>query len=495
MVGLPKEFPNAGAHPGADLSDPIWHFFPPPWRWPEILDPRGYTWAFWRACLINVLCCSGAAAFLLFPKYLARQGMPEDGIGLVEASFWLASMAVQPWLGRRLDVLGRRRFFIAGSFLMAAVSFAYLAVPVQLATMVPLRAIQGLAVATYLTALTAWVTDQAPPGRLAEFLGIFGVTGLLGATLGPLSAEKLFKHVGDPGLFLGSGTVCLLGALWSPSLRDRFTKVASRGTVPGYWEMAGSRNMRGTLLGSVAFGVATGSVVSFVAPFLDERHLEGVGILLAVYALASGGTRIYAATLADRLGPSRVVGPSLALQAGAILLISFLAPEGWRAMPMLLLAAFLGGTGHGMVYPALSALAVHRLGSRFAGTGMSMVAASADLGSSLGAFIAGYLVRFLGYPAMFISMSLLVALAGLVFRFVEERSASPGKTHPPEPPACPPTPVPGLEVLPAPDQQGQVADSLGGQSCGLTVSVAPGQKAANLEGTERAGAEGFKGLP
>jgi len=477
--------------------DPARQFFLTPWRWPEIPDPRGYTWSFWRACLINVLCCSGAAAFLLFPKYLARQGMPEDGIGLVEASFWLASMAVQPWLGRRLDVLGRRRFFIAGSFLMAAVAFAYLAVPVHLATMVPLRAVQGLAVATYLTALTAWVADQAPPGRLAEFLGIFGVTGLLGATLGPLSAEKLFKHVGDPGLFVGSGAVCLLGALWSPSLRDRRPKIAPSGPVPGYWSLAGARTMRGTLLGSVAFGVATGSVVSFVAPFLDERRLEGVGILLAVYALASGATRIYAATLADRVGPSRVVGPSLILQAGAMLTISFLAPEGWRAMPMLLLAAFLGGTGHGMVYPALSALAVHRLGSRFAGTGMSMVAASADLGSSLGAFVAGFLVRFLGYPAMFVTMSVVVALAGLVFRFVEERPASPGKTHPPEPepPARPPVPVPRLEVLPAPDQQGQVADRLGGQPCGLAVGVAPGQKATNLEGTERAGAEGFKGLP
>jgi len=68
--------------------------------------------------------------------------MPEDGIGLVEGAFWLASMAVQPWLGRRLDSMGRRRFFIFGAFLMTVVSFAYLVAPVNLVTMVPLRALQ-----------------------------------------------------------------------------------------------------------------------------------------------------------------------------------------------------------------------------------------------------------------------------------------------------------------------------------------------------------------
>ena len=356
----------------------------------------------------------------MFPRYLAREGMPEHGIGVIEAAFWLTSMAVQPWLGRRLDVVGRRRFFISGSVLMAAVSFAYLVAPVNLVTMAPLRGLQGLGVAVYLTALTAWVSDHSPPGRLAEFIGIFGVTGLLGATLGPIGGEKAFDHLGYPGLFLGSGTLSLVGALWSPSLKDRLPEIHPSAAALGYWQLATAPVLKGTLLGSLAFGLATGSVVAFVAPFLDTRRLEGVGVLLAVYALASGATRIYAAGLADRLGPSKIIGPSLVLQAAALLSISFLGPEGWRAMPLLLLAAFLGGTGHGMVYPALNALAVLRLGSRFAGTGMSVVAACADLGSSLGAFLAGLIVRQLGYPTMFVAMAGAVALAGLVFPCAEE---------------------------------------------------------------------------
>jgi len=366
--------------------------------------------------------------------------MPEDGIGLVEGAFWLASMAVQPWLGRRLDVQGRRRFFIFGAFLMTAVSFSYLMTPVHLLTMVPLRALQGLGVAMYLTALTAWVSDHSPPGRLAEFLGIFGVTGLLGATLGPIAGEKVFDHFDYPGLFVGSGALCLIGALWSPSLRDHLPEANPAAAARGYWQLASAPPLRGTMLGSLAFGLATGSVVAFVAPFLDTRQLPGVGVLLAVYALASGATRIYAAGLTDRLGPARVIGPSLVLQAGAMFAISFLGPEGWRAMPLLLLAAFLGGTGHGMVYPALSALAVLRLGSRCAGTGMSVVAACADLGSSLGAFLAGLLVRHASYPAMFVTMGAAVAAAGLVFGSVEARTER-FETDPVEP-AQPPGAAP-----------------------------------------------------
>lgn len=93
-------------------------------------------------------------------------------------------------------------------------------------------------------------------------------------------------------------------------------------------------------------------------------------------------------------------------------------------MPLLLLSAFLGGTGHGMVYPALSALAVLRLGSRFAGTGMSVVAAAVDLGSSLGAFLAGQIVLRVGYPTMFVTMGTGVAVAGLAFGLAEQRSES-----------------------------------------------------------------------
>lgn len=385
--------------------------------------PRGYSWSYWRACFLNVLLCSGTAAFLLFPKYLDGEGMPEDGIGMVEAMFWLASMGVQPWLGRRLDVVGRRRFVIWGSFLMAAACFAFLFVPVRLPTMALLRGLQGLAVAMYLTALTAWISDHAPPGRLAEFLGIFGVTGLLGATLGPICSELVFRHFGYAGLFVGSGSVCLAGAVLTPTLRDRLPEIHVSAATYSYWRLATSPVLLGTLVGSLAFGLATGSVVAFVAPFLDDRKLPGVGVLLAVYALASGATRVYAAQLTDRLGPSRVIGPALVLQAGAMLALSFLGPSGWRAMPLLLLSAFLGGTGHGMVYPALSALAVLRLGAHFAGTGMSVVAASVDLGSSLGAFAAGQIVLRQGYSTMFVAMGACVALAAMFFPLAERHSA------------------------------------------------------------------------
>lgn len=349
--------------------------------------------------------------------------MPEDQIGLVEACFWLASMGVQPWLGRRLDVQGRRRFVIAGAFLMAVVCFTYLVTPVRLVTVAPLRGLQGLATAMYLTALTAWISDHAPPGRLAEFLGIFGVTGLLGMTLGPISGEFAFKHFGYPGLLVGAGAVTLVGALLTPTLRDRLPEIHASAATYSYWQLAASPVLLGTLVGSLAFGLASGSVVAFVAPFLADRQLPGVGVLLAVYALASGATRVYASQLTDRLGPHRVIGPALILQAVAMICLSFLGPSGWRAMPLLLLSAFLGGTGHGMVYPALSALAVLRLGTHFAGTGMSVVAASVDLGSSLGAFAAGQIVLRQGYSTMFVAMGACVALTALVFPFTERRSA------------------------------------------------------------------------
>ncbi|MBI3927940.1 MAG: MFS transporter [Armatimonadetes bacterium] len=372
---------------------------------------EAYTPEYWRANLANLLCLGGAATLVLLPLYMQQRGMLRWEIGLVAAGFSLASVAVRTVLGRWMDSRGRRSFYLAGAFLLGGSTALYLQVPVCLVSLGVLRAIQGVAMALYFTAIWTWVADRAPPGRLAELLGMFGISGLVSGGLGPLLGELALAQAGFPGVFAVGCGLTLAGALIVWTLPDTAGEVASPGS--GFWSLAATAAMRSVLLSSLFFGFGLGAFFTFVAPHL---HGSGLGGLLALYTVVAVGVRLFAGKTADRIGAVRVILPALLIQGAGLALLSVVEVPG-----MLLAVGLLSGGSHGMIYPALSALTVQRsVASR--GTGFSLFTAAVDLGVLLGAAIPGVLAHHLGYHAMYALVGISVLAAGMGFAALEPRS-------------------------------------------------------------------------
>ncbi|HXE72521.1 MAG TPA: MFS transporter, partial [Candidatus Nitrosotenuis sp.] len=172
---------------------------------------------------------------------------------------------------------------------------------------------------------------------------------------------------------------------------------------------------------ALVFGLATGSLFAFLAPYLAVLKMPGVGGFFTCYVAASVLTRLFLGRLADRLGPGRLIFPSLVAMAAGLGGLALLAPGGLRGAPLLALCAILGGGGHGAIYPALNALVVERLGNTSRGTGLSMVTAAVDLGAFAGAALSGWAAHRLGYPAMFAGVGLSVVAGALGCFFLEAR--------------------------------------------------------------------------
>ncbi|HIB69698.1 MAG TPA: MFS transporter, partial [Phycisphaerales bacterium] len=137
--------------------------------------------------------------------------------------------------------------------------------------------------------------------------------------------------------------------------------------------------------------------------------MEGVGPLFACTTIASGASRILAGRMTDRLGPSRLVTPSLVLLAVGTAGLAEVNGVGPRyVIPILVLSGLAAGLGYGVVYPALNALAICRLTPAARGRGLSLVTASIDSGSTAGAALTGLVSQQFGYPGGF------QAIAGLV---------------------------------------------------------------------------------
>lgn len=385
----------------------------------KLRAPRGYSADFWKACLMNLFAMTGQAALFLLTVYFQNSGFLPWEIGITEGAFWIISVLIQPWLGRRLDRWGRRRFFIWGTYLMFVSTLGYLFLPVYLPLMVPVRVLHGLGFSFFFTSTWTWCSDQAPPEKLTEMLGVFGVSGLLAGACGPVLAEQLHNHYGGfEQVFWVAAGLILVGAFLSHTVHEppHHVHAADRRTV-GFLRLAFAGRMRGLTMASMAMGTAIGSVFAFIAPYVQFKHLTGIGYVFVCYTFAAVLSRVLAGKLTARIGAAGTIPLALLMQGGSLMVFSYLSPAGWRGLPLMLGSAAGAGLSYGLIYPALSALAVERSGTQ-RGLGMSVVACFGDLGTSLGSLVAGIIATY-SFDWMWVSIGCTVILLAMVFLSLE----------------------------------------------------------------------------
>jgi len=173
---------------------------------------------------------------------------------------------------------------------------------------------------------------------------------------------------------------------------------------------------------SFLFGTAYGSIFTFLPVFLLIRKISSIGVFVVVYALTVVSTRTLGRKLSDRLPRERLSLLSLLLLGIGIFSIPFIGGHLGLA-----LVAAVSGTGHGFLFPSLSALILDRAGSEKGGMAMAMFTGAFDMGLVIGAGAFGFVAEHLGYRAMFFSAAGFTA-AGALFFFTQDpsfRRASP----------------------------------------------------------------------
>jgi EmrB/QacA subfamily drug resistance transporter len=103
--------------------------------------------------------------------------------------------------GRAADLLGRRRMFMAGLALFTAASLAC-ALAASATFLIIMRGVQGLGAAMVLPAALSIVMNMFTEGaERNKALGLWGVIGASGATVGVLAGGLLTRYAGWPYIF------------------------------------------------------------------------------------------------------------------------------------------------------------------------------------------------------------------------------------------------------------------------------------------------------
>jgi len=106
----------------------------------------------------------------VLPLYLRDRGVGFGTVGLIVGSQFVVSFALQYPMGRLADRFGRRRFLVAGALIFAIANGGFV-LPLPVAGMLLLRALQGLGVALFLPAASALVADLSTPERRGRAYG------------------------------------------------------------------------------------------------------------------------------------------------------------------------------------------------------------------------------------------------------------------------------------------------------------------------------------
>jgi MFS family permease len=339
--------------------------------------------------------CFGFAfsTFLLLPKYLTTElAVGPDKVGQITASAMIAAVLAVPLVGRAIDRYERRSLIVGGGIVSCLLSLAFIPIHQPGPLLFAVRALQGVGFALMFNSAATLVTDLAPPARMGQALGLFGVASLLTNAAAPALGEFVAARAGWAWVFGMGATAMALCSVIGSFLPKTSRRVLERSALRPRFE---GRALR-ILYAAVIVGVAFGTAFTFSIPFAIARGAHAVSAFFIGYTLTAGFVRIVLGSWADRVGRQRVAMAALAVYAAALFAAADLRP-GW-----LDLLGALVGVGHGLVYPALNAMVVEGVPSEHRGSTMALFGGCFSAGFAVSTLVLGSVARHAGYPVAFV---------------------------------------------------------------------------------------------
>jgi len=167
---------------------------------PRTLDWTGARPVVSFSVAVSIRALGIGAVGTFYGVYATDLGATEADVAIVAiAGLAVASVAAVP-LGRLVDRIGEVRGVWYGTLLSLGGIVLFLVAPTWW-LLLPAQAVRMLGVSLLSPAMLAWVSNLAPPGHRAEYLGVFALVNSTLWSLGPLAGGIALDAAGTAGLF------------------------------------------------------------------------------------------------------------------------------------------------------------------------------------------------------------------------------------------------------------------------------------------------------
>lgn len=331
--------------------------------------------------------------------------------GLVASIFILGALAARLYGGKQIEVMGGKKMLIIGVLISVIVTTLYF-VPANIYFLIAVRFLHGIGLGLATTATGTIVAQIIPRSRSGEGISYFSLSMVLTMAIGPLIGILLINHIGYTSLFkfsLVMGIICFLISLplKAPIVEEEPTTEKKGFSLSNYFEMRAVPIAFVMLITALAYS----SILSFITSYTSELNLVEAGsFYFLVYAIVISISRPFTGKLMDAKGPNSVAYPGLAIFAIGLIILSQV-----NSSFLLLVAAAVLGLGYGNFQSCAQALAIKVTPRHRLGLANSTYFIFLDLGLGLGPFILGYLVPYVGFSGLYLSLVPLVGIAILVY--------------------------------------------------------------------------------
>jgi len=361
------------------------------------------------------------------PIYIGEMGITDVG----EIAAWTGvTLGVTPAMtaifaplwGRLADRFGRR-LMVARSLFSFVIIMAAMAFATQPWHLLALRVLQGF-FAGYGALCLAMAAESAPPGKLAQSIGLVQTAQRLGPALGPVIGALVAGLVGLRATFFVTAVfyaVAFVLVLWMYTETPRAPRAASRagGAVTFRSAMAFENFL---LLMVVIFGFqfvdrSFGPILPLFIAGMEPVGRAAIvsGVVFSIVACSAALGHHYCARLLRRWSSRDVISRASLLAAVATLAMG-LAPDSIA----LGLASGLFGLAIGAAMTAAYTAAAAALPEEVRATGFGFLTSASLVGIAVSPMVAGLLAR-VGLRAVFlVNVAMLLVLGAIVLRTMGE---------------------------------------------------------------------------
>lgn len=359
--------------------------------------------------IINLLIFSGFQMLLpTLPLYIKSLGGTNTVIGWITGLTTIACILIRPVAGNYLDKNGRKWAFLIGLGVVVTATVAYKWVP-MIGAFLALRFIHGLGWGVASTASNTVATDIIPKERFGEGMGYFSLSGSIAMAMAPGIGLFVYGHSGVTGLTQLSAALVIVAMILAYFIHYRVVEKQEnlvKKKMP--YERASIRPSFIMMFVTVTFGSITG----FISLYAMDQGISNIGLFFMVYSVTILLTRPVLGRLIDRLGFDIAMYPGLITLVVAMVLLSQAA-----TISMFLVVAFVYGVGFGAVLSSLQKMAVINAPKDRMGAANATFFTGFDAGIGVGAVVGGVVATMWGYSQMFLTFSLLLIVAVILYFF------------------------------------------------------------------------------
>lgn len=375
-----------------------------------------------------ILCITGFLAIFsstiskspVLPLFATHLGAGPSGVGVVAAVSAFTGIIASIPAGMLSDRWGRKRMLVISSVVFGTAPFLYLFVTTiwQLAIV---RFYHGFATALFIPVSMALISDLYQGSR-AEKMGWFSSSTLLGRFAAPIAGGSLLAvFAADPAVSFravylvcgAAGTLTLLLSFRIPATHtDNRPHQSWAETLQAFRSVMPHRAILITALVEAAILFAYGTFETFLPLYAREQGISayGIGIFLSSQVITLAITKPLMGRFSDKHGRRLQIIAGAFL--GALSLSAFsLSPS---FLPLLAFS-ILFGLSLSVVTSATSAYIADLSRQETHGSAMGLLGSVMDIGHTTGPLAAGIVASAFGYRISFVSASVVLVLASLLF--------------------------------------------------------------------------------